>query len=199
MRGGQSAGKGAAVPPVVNLMAGQVIVDGGDRAAGEGEQFDVTTLYAAEAPRLWRLFWRRTASSDEASDLVHETFARVLGQGLRSGIANPAGYLTRIAQNLLRDRAKFMRRRSAELHIPTDDAVLAGTDQIRLLEVRDMLDRIEQAMLELPLRDREIFMAHRLEGLTYGEIAERTGCTVKMVEKAIGRAVLELDRALDQR
>jgi len=197
--GGKFAGKGAPLPPVVDAAVADVVNSGDDRGAADGAQFDVSAFYAAEAPRLWRLFWRRTASSDEARDLVQETFARVLGQGLRSGIANPAGYLTRVAQNLLRDRAKFMRRRSAEFHMSADDAVLAGTDQIRLLEVRDMLDRIEHAMLELSPRDREIFMAHRLEGLTYGEIAERTGCTVKMVEKAIGRAVLELDRALDQR
>jgi RNA polymerase sigma-70 factor (ECF subfamily) len=42
-------------------------------------------------------------------------------------------------------------------------------------------------------------MAHRLEGLTYNEIAERAGLTVKQVEWAIARSLVELDRALGPR
>ena len=42
-------------------------------------------------------------------------------------------------------------------------------------------------------------MAHRLEGLTYAEIAGRSGLTAKQVEKAIARALVELDRALGPR
>ncbi|MBW4332226.1 RNA polymerase sigma factor [Stakelama sp. CBK3Z-3] len=160
---------------------------------------DAAALYAAEAPRLWRFFRRRIPCPDEADDLVQETFTRALRQGARSSLRNPGGYLTRIAQNLLRDRAKIARRRSADLHVPADGEIPAAADPLHLLEVRDMLDRLEAVMLELPKTTREIFMAHRLEGLTYAEIARRTGLTIKQVEKAIARAMVELDRALGSR
>lgn len=174
--------------------------DPGSAEGGGIRQPDaMVSLYAAEAPRLWRFFWRRTACAEEAHDLVQETFTRVLAQADRPAIANPGGYLTRIAQNLLRDRAKFDRRRATEDHVPADEAVLAGTDQTRLLEVRDMLDRLELAMLEVPSRDREVFMAHRIEGLTYGEIADRTCLTIKQVEKAIVRVLVALDDTLGPR
>lgn len=183
--------------PLTSAEPERVPADEADAAAGEARRpVEMAALYADEAPRLWRFFRRRTACPDEAHDLVQETFSRVLAQEPRTGFRNAGGYLTRVAQNLLRDRAKFARRRSADLHEPADEAVLAGTDQIRLLEVRDMLDRLELAMLELPQATREIFMAHRLEGLTYVQIAERTGLTAKQVEKAIARALVELDRAL---
>lgn len=182
--------------PVTCAEPGRVPREETDAAAGGDRQPEMAALYATEAPRLWRFFRRRTACPDEASDLVQETFSRVLAQTPRTGFLNPGGYLTRIAQNLLRDRAKFARRRSADLHVPADETILAGTDQHRLLEVRDMLDRLELAMLELAQRDREIFMAHRLEGLTYADIAARTGLTVRQVEKAIARALVQLDRAL---
>lgn len=160
---------------------------------------DAAALYAAEAPRLHRFFRRRTACPDEAQDLVQETFIRAFGQGARNTLRNPAGYLTRIAQNLLRDRAKVARRRSADLHFSHDGDLPAGTDPVHLLEVRNMLDWLEAAMLELPVTTREVFMAHRLEGLTYAEIAERTGLTIKQVEKAIARALVQLDSALGPR
>ncbi|HSX56052.1 MAG TPA: RNA polymerase sigma factor [Sphingomonas sp.] len=157
-----------------------------------------TALYAAEAPRLGRFFRRRVDCPAEAEDLVQETFTRALGQQ-GGALHNIGGYLTRIAQNLLRDRSKLARRRSADLHLPADSVDLAGSDLIRLLEVRDTLDRIECVMLELSPTTREIFMAHRIDGLTYSEIAARTGRSVKQVEKAIARAMVELDRRLDSR
>jgi RNA polymerase sigma factor (sigma-70 family) len=170
-------------------------------AAGEEARHaaDMAALYEAEAPRLWRFFRRRTACPDEAQDLVHETFTRALGQGRQTRVRNPGGYLTRIAQNLLRDRAKIARRRSADLHVSADDDLPTAIDPIHLLEVRDMLDRLDLAMLELPETTREVFMAHRLEGLTYAEIAGRTGLTIKQVEKAIARAMVALDRTLGPR
>jgi RNA polymerase sigma-70 factor (ECF subfamily) len=164
-------------------------------ASGPG----MAALYAAEAPRLRRFFRRRTACPEEANDLVQETFTRALGAEPQAALRKPEAYLTRIAQNLLRDRAKFARRRSADLHVPADETILPGTDQHRLLEARDMLDRLDLAMLELPPATREIFMAHRLDGLSYAEIAEATGGTVKAVEKAISRALNHLDRALGPR
>lgn len=165
--------------------------------AGGPDDADVAELLAAQGPRLGRFFRRRIGCPDEADDLVQETLARALGR--EPGVLrNVGGYLTRIAQNLLRDRAKSARRRAADRHVSADEVDLAGSDAIQLLEVRDMLDRIELAMLELSPLTREIFMAHRIEGLTYAEIAARTGRSVKQVEKAIARAMLELDRALGQ-
>jgi len=157
---------------------------------------DVAALYRVEGPRLLRFFRRRTGDREVAQDLMHESFSRMLGSGAGPGLVSPGAYLRRIGQNLLRDRAKFAMRRSAASHEPLDEAELAGTDQCRLLETRDLLDRLELAMLELPRETREIFMAHRLDGLTYGEIAERTGLTLKQVEKRLVRAMVEINRIL---
>lgn len=156
---------------------------------------DVAGLYRSAGPRLLR-FFRRRVGHEEATDLVQESFSRLLRIGGRAALLQPEAYLKRIGQNLLRDRAKFSVRRSELLHVPVDEDALAGTDQCRLLETRDLLDRLERAMLELPQQTREIFMAHRLDGLTYGEIAERTGLTIKQVEKRLARAMVEINRAL---
>ncbi len=160
---------------------------------------DMASLYRAEGPRLLRFFRRRTANAEDARDLMQESFSRLLGAGKDRDVGQPEAYLTRIGQNLLRDRAKFATRRSEALHVPADDAVLTGMDQFRLLEARDLLDRLNLAMLELPQETREVFMAHRVEGLTYVEIAERTGLSVKQVEKRIARAMLDLSDLLGPR
>ena len=157
-------------------------------------------LYRARAPWLLRFFSRR-APADEAQDLMHETFKRMATAGAARNhpIIRPEAYLGRIARNLIRDRKKTRNRRSADLHIAADDANLTAPDQQRALEARDMLNRIEQAMLKLNPKTREIFLAHRLDGYSYAEIAVRTGLSVKGVEKQMSRAIAHLDRTLSDR
>jgi RNA polymerase sigma factor (sigma-70 family) len=162
-------------------------------------QVCLEALYRAESPRLLRSLARR-AGRDEARDLVHEIFCRVarLGTGGALRLDRPQAYLSRMASNLLRDRAKAASRHMSASHIPADEGLLAGPDQQRLLEARDMLTRVEAAMLKLPPKTREIFMAHRIDGLSYAEIAERTGLSVKGVEKQMSKAIAKIDRLLDR-
>jgi RNA polymerase sigma-70 factor (ECF subfamily) len=69
---------------------------------------------------------------------------------------------------------------------------------VAVLESRDTLRRLEAAMLKLKPKTREIFMAHRIDGLSYAEIADRTGLSVKGVEKQMGKAIAMIDRLLDR-
>lgn len=158
------------------------------------------TLYREESPRLLRSLARKTASREDASDLVHEIFCRMAR--LRAAgplrLDRPRAYLSRIATNLLRDRAKQASRQMAASHVPADEGALPGIDQQRLLESRDMLTRVEAAMLKLRPKTREIFMAHRIDGLSYAEIAERTGLSIKGVEKQMSKAIAQIDRMLDR-
>ena len=162
-----------------------------------GDEDLLAELYRSESRTLIRIFSRQTRSSDDAQDLVQDVFFRFarMRESLPS-LERPQAYLRRIAANLLKDRAKANFRHSASLHVVADEEALPGLDQHRLLESRDMLRRLEAAMMRLRPRTREIFMAHRIDGLTYAEIAERTGLSVKGVEKQMSKALAQLDRML---
>lgn len=167
------------------------------QSAQEGRGGEVATLYRTEAPRLRRWLARRFPQ-DRAADLVQVAFARFMGlaPARRAALAEPRAYLARIAGNLARDEAKIAVRRAQHLHVDIDECALSGPDATALLEARDMLRCIDAAMESLPDRTREIFMAHRFEELTYPEIAQRMGISVKTVEKHISSALRDLHRAL---
>jgi len=61
----------------------------------------------------------------------------------------------------------------------------------------EFLNRIEQAMLSLPPKTREIFIAHRVHGLSYQQIADRTGISVRRVKRHMVRALCRIDRTLE--
>lgn len=168
-----------------------------DRLIVPASDRPIDALYRAQAPRLLRYFSNRSGG-DDPLDLVHETFERLVRKGaacLRA-IDRPEAYLSRIASNLLRDRAKSGVRRSVASHVSVDDVPLASSDPHALLETRDMINRLEIAMKRLRPRTREIFMACRLDGYSYAEVAERTGMSVRGIRKQMSRAIAEVDRAL---
>lgn len=60
------------------------------------------------------------------------------------------------------------------------------------------MKRLERAVSKLPRLQREIFLAARLDNMDYGEIAERTGLSVREVERQIARALLSIVRRMDK-
>lgn len=154
-------------------------------------------LFRSQRPKLLRFLARRT-TNDDAQDLVQQAFTRLAGldEDRMSAINCPEAYLHRTATNLLANEAKTARNRS--LHL-ADSVELVAADQFEALEARDMLRRLEAAMLKLRPRTREIFMAHRIDGFSYVEIAQQTGLSIKGVESQMSRAIAQLDRLLESR
>ena len=152
-------------------------------------------LYRAQQPRLLRFFLRRFAHS-EAEDLVNDSFVRLIAApAVRDEtVENPEGYLAEVAKNVLRNRARAAFHRSiVDLDLDAD-TTHDGTDPIASLEARDMLARMRAALAKLPPKTSAIFMAHRLEGATYAELAKAYGLSVKGVEWHMSKALAYLHR-----
>lgn len=60
------------------------------------------------------------------------------------------------------------------------------------------LKRIERAIRRLPRRQREVFDAVRFDDLSYAGIAERTGLTVREVERLFAEALFNISRHVDR-
>lgn len=163
------------------------------------ERICVQELYREHSPSLVRQLTRKTGCRELARDLVNETFVRLLRMAppKLARIEQPEAFLRQVSANLLRDwsRAKLARERSKPALDPGSEAQL---NQVAVLESRDTLRRLEHAMSRLRPKTREIFLAHRIYGFTYAEIADRTGLSVKGVEKQMSKAIAKIDRLLDR-
>jgi RNA polymerase sigma-70 factor (ECF subfamily) len=60
----------------------------------------------------------------------------------------------------------------------------------------ELLRRMEEAMLNMPKRQRDIFIAHRVHGMSYGQIGDRTGLTVRQVERQMAKAIYKLAKQM---
>lgn len=162
----------------------------------EDHRIDVEELYRTRADHLIGHFGSRQLDRDTARDIVHEAFAKfsALSLGRRLMVVRPDAYLYRMCVNLVRDRSRAQETRSS--HVEEQAEAELSHSPFAALEHRDTLRRLDKAMLRLKPKTREIFLAKRLDGMTYAEIAERTGLSVKGVEKHMSKAIAAVDRAI---
>jgi RNA polymerase sigma-70 factor (ECF subfamily) len=128
---------------------------------------------------------RRLSKSVSAEDVVQETFLRVAQLDSISGIKHPKAYLFTIAANIVRNQHRKASRQQANFE-RSQDLIMGGSissaDQAEAL-------LLKQVILSLPKTERDYFLLSRFGGLSYQQIAELRGVTVKTVEWRISRAL----------
>jgi len=169
----------------------QRFLDGDPRAFGE--------LVGRYDKRLINFVYRTVGDRERAQDLVQETFVRVYRHLHRfdqtkkfsTWIYTIAGNL---AKNELRNRSRnpmvlfqTIKKNWEADHRPLEweDPKLRPDDLFRKRHLREM---VEGAVEELPEHHRIVFVLRELEGKTYEEIAEITGCNLGTVKSRLNRA-----------
>lgn len=187
-----------AVQPIRDMPEVEDEAEGASPGPGEPQRALVDLLYRDHAPGLQRRLRARLGSSEEASDLVHEAFARLLGARATERLREPGAFLNRIVRNLLIDRAR--RSAARPLHVPILPglALAVPPDQGEAIELEQMRSRYREAVGSLPPRTREVFVLHRIEGVGYKEIAARLDISVRTVEWHIAQAIVRIGRGLDR-
>ncbi len=165
----------------------------------EGESRAFGELVDRYDKRLLNFVYRTIGDRERAQDLVQETFVRVYRHLHRfdqtkkfsTWIYTIAGNL---AKNELRNRSRnplvlfqTIKKNWEADHRPLEweDTKLRPDDLFRKRHLREM---VEKAVDELPEHHRIVFVLRELEGKTYEEIAEITGCNLGTVKSRLNRA-----------
>jgi RNA polymerase sigma factor (sigma-70 family) len=146
--------------------------------------------------RLRRFVRGRLTCRQDAEDVIQDAYLRVLRYSTENVVENRERLLFSAARNLAVDNR---RRRKAREKTVDEFSVLAAEDWPAADEVVDAKQRlahVEAAIASLPARCREVFLMHRIEGLSYSQIAARAQISVSAVEKHIARACLQIDAKL---
>lgn len=155
------------------------------------EQSRVAEIVEEHGDALRRFVATRLGNSGERDDVVQEVYARLAGYGKLETIRKPLSFLFRVAENVIRDRARRAAFRQTDRHesIETQAVRDAAPRQDRIVEGKEALAAFRAALLELEPRRRQAFLLSRVDGLRYREIADRMGLSVKTIEKYIGEAL----------
>jgi len=168
-------------------------VAGEERRSGLSDE--LARAYAERGPRLRAIASR--AGPEEAADLVQDAFLKTVEAGRKAEVEKPVHLLFRIARNAVIDKLRSKRRTAALFRSEEAEAADPTASPERILIASDRLKRAMAAIDRMPPKRREVFLLHRLEGLSYAEIARRAGISIKTVEKHMACAMAQLSREVD--
>ncbi len=141
---------------------------------------------------------RHGRNDQEAEDLIQDAFVRLECYRKEHEVEHDEAFLVRTVVNLSIDAHRTSRERPETETLVEETLVIDTTprpDEIFL--ARERLDRLSGGLDAMSPKTREIFLAHRLEGLGQAEIARNYGVSLSAVEKHIAKAVLFLTEWMD--
>jgi len=166
----------------------------------------ISEAVAKEQGRLQNFIRKRVADEGEAEDILQDVFYELVETyRLMKPVEEVGAWLFRVARNRITDR--FRKKKPEAL---TTEAV-AEDGEVLLLEellpspdagpeaayARNLLiEELEDALDELPDEQREVFIAHELEGRSFKQLAAETGVSVNTLLSRKHYAVLHLRRRL---
>lgn len=151
------------------------------------EKHKVEETYQQEKSRLLGFIRNRIPDETEAEDLMQDVFLRLIlnSTGIQT-IENITAWIYSVTRNRIVD---FFRKKKSEsleeqqLQSASSNEVLALEDILPSLGdnpedkiiADQILEEIEEALDEMPEEQREVFVYHEIENLSYKQIAEITG------------------------
>ena len=163
----------------------------------------ISDVIAEEQSRLRSFIRRRVPNEADVEDLLQDVFFELVqAKRLLQPIDYVTGWLFRVARNRITD---FFRKRRPE----TFSDAAAETEEGELLEIEELLpspdagpealyirgvllDELKAALADLPSEQREIFLAHEMEGRSFKELSMETGVSVNTLLSRKRYAVLHL-------
>jgi RNA polymerase sigma-70 factor (ECF subfamily) len=153
---------------------------------------DLAHLYSEHHGWLYGWLRRRLGSAEDAADLAHDTFVRLLvGVGQASPLREPRAFLTTVAHGLVVNHWRRLEIERAYLDaLAHQPQALAPSPEERAL-VLEALVEIDAMLQRLSERARRAFLLAQLDGLTYAEIGHALGVSERMVKKYMAQAMLQ--------
>jgi len=167
----------------------------------------ISEIVAEERSRLRNFIRRRVPDPSDAEDILQEVFYKLVqANRLLMPIDHMTGWLFRVARNRITDLFRKRREETfGDAAVEEEDGEVLQIEDLlpspdagpEALYVRSvLLDELELALDELPDEQREVFVAHELEGRTFKELAKESGVSVNTLLSRKRYAVLHLRERL---
>jgi RNA polymerase sigma factor (sigma-70 family) len=166
-------------------------------------------VVAREGSRLRNFIRKRVADPLDAEDVLQDVFYKLVeANRLLMPIDHVTGWLFQLARNRITDlfRKKRPERFSEMDVVGEEDERLAFEDLLPSPDAGPeaeylrgvLLEELEDAIAGLPREQREVFVAHELEGHSFAEMAAERGVSVNTLLARKRYAVLRLRERLQE-
>jgi RNA polymerase sigma factor (sigma-70 family) len=167
----------------------------------------IADVVKREESRLRNFIRRRVADPRDVEDILQDVFYKLVeANRLLMPIDHVTGWLFRVARNRIIDLFRKTKTESFAENsvVDEEDHELLFEDLLPSPEAgpeaqyvrKVLLDELESAIDELPREQRDVFVAHELEGRSFEAMAEQTGVSINTLLSRKRYAVLRLRQRL---
>ncbi len=136
----------------------------------------------------------------EVSDLVHETFARLIAYPNWRSLSNVGGFSVSVLRNVA--LGNLRRRKIVSIDAVADfdqiDVADDHPDAERVMAGRDMFRQLVSTIEELPPQCRRVFTLQKVYGFSNPEIADKLSLSISTVEKHIVKGLRHCTQRLGE-
>jgi len=167
----------------------------------------ISEVIVEERSRLRNFIRKRVSNEADVEDLLQEVFYELVeANRLLMPIEHVTGWLFRVARNRITDLFRKKRPENfSEAALEDENGELLQIEDLlpspdagpEAIYVRNMLlDELELALDELPDEQRDVFVAHEVEGRSFKELSAESGVNVNTLLSRKRYAVLHLRERL---
>ena len=136
----------------------------------------------------------RSGDNELATDIAQETFMRMWEKQLKIEEHKTRGLLFKMAGDLF--VSSYRKRKTAiQFRLQTKPETTDHTPE-DMLQFEELKSRYEAALVQMPEKQRTVFLMSRMEHLKNREIAEALNLSIKAVEKRMKLAMDYLKKAI---
>ena len=150
--------------------------------------FDV--LYKKYSKRLYRFGFSIIKSQEETENLMQDVFLNLWENRHKvEKDSSIKSYIFTIAYN---SAISIIRKKAKESQFVEYLKSIQKINQEPVnveVEYNELTNKLDEIIKELPQRQKEVYLMHRVEGLKYNEIAERLNISINTIENHMSRAL----------
>jgi len=181
-----------------------VAAEPGELRAEENRR--IADVIQRERRRLFAFIRGRVADQGDAEDILQDVFYELTeAYRLMKPVEQAGAWLYRVARNRIIDRFRKKRPEAfGQVAVEDDDETLrledllpspdAGPEATYARSV--LLEELDAALEELPEEQRNVFVAHEIDGRSFKQLADETGLSINTLLSRKRYAVLHLRRRL---
>ncbi|WP_316932508.1 RNA polymerase sigma factor [Altibacter lentus] len=149
-----------------------------------------TKVYEDHGKQVWNFIYFKCGNTAQADDLVQDAFIKLWQNCAKVPFEKAKSFLYTVTNNAFLNEVAH--KKVVLKHAALQPAKVNDQSPEFLLEEKQYLKKIENAIADLTEAQRTAFLMNRIEGKKYKEIAEILDISVKAVEKRMSQALAAL-------
>ena len=171
------------------------------KSAGHNDMGAFEEIYKRHHRRVYSVCLRMLQNTSEAEDLTQDTFIQLYRKiGSFRGDSAFTTWLHRMTVNqvLMHFRKRSVKYEKTTEEGETPDQIVSGTTNPMRMQIVDKI-ALENAIEQLPLGYKNVFVLHDVEGFEHEEVARILGCSVGTSKSQLHKARLKLQKLLKKK